>query len=132
LPFGKNHRVFRKNRSVFYLVECFDRLLGEVAKKIAGAQMAIKTAFDAVQSGHTHWRSSIFHKNTRSPDWNWRWRAMLASKQRIEKQQVFDSRSRPDRPLRKVMTECLHAGCPSILGLKLNAGSNHRARRGQH
>src|ERR1700675_1317441 len=39
------------------------------------------------------------------------------------------SRSRPDRPLRKVMTECLHAGRPSILGPKLNACSKHPARR---
>src|SRR5258708_18065313 len=30
LSLGKNHRVFRKNRGMFYLVERFDRLRGEV------------------------------------------------------------------------------------------------------
>ena len=63
----KNHRMFRKNRGMFYFVERLNRLLGEVAEKIAGTQMAIKTAFNAVQARHTHWRSSIFRKNTFAP-----------------------------------------------------------------
>src|ERR1700674_2432932 len=67
LSFDKNHRMFRENRGMFYLVERFDGLLGEIAETTAGTQMAIQTAFNAVQSGHTHWRSSISHKNTFAP-----------------------------------------------------------------
>jgi hypothetical protein len=59
--------VFRKNGGMFYLVERFNRVLGEVAEKIAGTQMAFKTAFNAVQAGHTHWRSSISPKNAFAP-----------------------------------------------------------------
>ena len=62
-----NSCMFRENRGMFYLVERFDGLVGEIAEKTAGTQMAIKTAFNAVQSGHTHWRSSISHKNTFAP-----------------------------------------------------------------
>jgi hypothetical protein len=56
-----------ENRGMFYLVERFDGLLGEIAEETAGTQIAIQTAFNAVQSGHTHWRSSISHKNTFAP-----------------------------------------------------------------
>jgi len=45
----------------------------------------------------------------------------------------LDGFDRPDGPLRKMkmMTEGLHAGCRSILGLKLNACSIHPVRSGQ-
>jgi predicted NBD/HSP70 family sugar kinase len=59
LSLDKNHRVFRKNRGVFKFVESLDRLLREVAEKIAGTQIAIKTAFNAAQAGHAHGRSFI-------------------------------------------------------------------------
>ena len=52
---------------MFYFVERLNRVLGEVAEKIAGTQMTLKTAFNAVQAGHTHWRSSIFRKNAFAP-----------------------------------------------------------------
>jgi len=51
--------VFRKNSGMFYFVESLKRVLGEVAEKIAGMQMTIKTAFNAAQAGHAHWRSCI-------------------------------------------------------------------------
>jgi hypothetical protein len=44
--------VFRKNRGMLYFVESRNRLLGEVAEKMAGTEMAIKTALDAAQAGH--------------------------------------------------------------------------------
>jgi hypothetical protein len=59
LSLDKNHRVFRKNRGVFKFVESLDRLLREVAEKIAGTQIAIKTAFNAAPAGHAHGRSFI-------------------------------------------------------------------------
>jgi hypothetical protein len=52
---------------MFYFVESLERVLGEVAEKIAGMQMTVKTAFNAVQAGHAHWCSSIFRKNTLAP-----------------------------------------------------------------
>jgi hypothetical protein len=67
LSLDENHGVLRKNRSMFYFVESLERVLGEVAEKIAGMQMTVKTAFNAVQAGHAHWRSSIFRKNTLAP-----------------------------------------------------------------
>jgi hypothetical protein len=42
LSFDKNHRMFRENRGMFYLVERFDGLRGEIAEKTEGTQMAIK------------------------------------------------------------------------------------------
>jgi len=36
LSFDKNHRMFRENRGMFYLVERVDGLLGEIAEKTAG------------------------------------------------------------------------------------------------
>src|SRR5258708_13530310 len=59
LSLGKNHRVFRKNRGMFYLVERFDRLRGEVAKETARAQIAVETAFNAVQAARPHWVSPL-------------------------------------------------------------------------
>src|SRR5260370_27399101 len=63
LSLDQNHRVFRKNRGMFYLVESLNQVLGEVAEKIAGTQMAIKTALDATQAGH-HGCSSISRQET--------------------------------------------------------------------
>jgi hypothetical protein len=59
LSLNKNRRVFRKKGGMFYFVESLDRVLGKVAEKIAGTQMATKTAFNAVQAGHAHSSSSI-------------------------------------------------------------------------
>jgi hypothetical protein len=44
--------VFRKNGGMFDLVERLDRGGREIAEKTAGTQMAIDTAFDAVQARH--------------------------------------------------------------------------------
>jgi hypothetical protein len=50
---------------MFYLVERVDGLLGEIAEKTAGNVGGNEDSFQRlVQSGHTHWRSSISHKNT--------------------------------------------------------------------
>jgi len=59
LSFDKNHRVFWKNSGVFYFIESLGRRLRQAAEKIAGTQMAIKTAFNTAQAGHAHWRSFI-------------------------------------------------------------------------
>jgi hypothetical protein len=82
LSLDKNHRVFRKNRGVFNFVESLDRLLREVAEKIAGTQMAIKTAFNAAQAGHAHGRSSIS-----SPQ-----RACVGWRAAIDTHRCFESR----------------------------------------
>jgi alkyl sulfatase BDS1-like metallo-beta-lactamase superfamily hydrolase len=57
--------VFRENRGMFYFVEILDRVFGEGAEKIAETRMAIKTAFNAAQAGHAHWRSFYLLAETR-------------------------------------------------------------------
>jgi hypothetical protein len=101
---------------MFYLVERFDGLRGEIADKTAGTQMAIKTAF-----------TTQFNPDTLIGETRWRrfWR------ETIDQPQIFKSRISSDCPLRKMMTEGWHAGCRSILGLKLNACSIHPVRSGQ-
>jgi hypothetical protein len=84
--------MFRENRGMFYLVERFDGLLGEIAEKTAGTQIAIQRAFKAVQSGHTHWRYlHLPQKHVCAGFW----------RETIDQQQSFKSRISSDCPLRK-------------------------------
>src|ERR1700730_9883076 len=54
LSFDKNHRMFRENRGMFYLVERVDGLLGEIAEKTAGnADGNLRQISTLVQSAHT-------------------------------------------------------------------------------
>ncbi|HYW38460.1 MAG TPA: hypothetical protein VE957_10130 [Terriglobales bacterium] len=93
MSLDENHGVFRKNSGMFYFIERLDRVLGEVAEKIAGTQMAIETAFNAAQAGHGHCRPSISSQKQAFAGW--------ATIERT----IFESRGRPDRALRKVTTE---------------------------
>src|ERR1700719_1303337 len=108
--------MFRENRGVFYLLERFDGLRGEIAEKTAGTQMAIKTAF-----------TTQFNPDTLigAPPSPTKTRLRRSWRETIDQQQRFKSRLSSDCPLRMMMTEGLHARCRSILGLKLNACSIH-------
>ena len=111
-----------KTAACFYLVERFDGLRGEIADKTAGTQMAIKTAFTTQFNPDTLIGAPPSPTKTRLRRF---WR------ETIDQQQRFKSRISSDCPLRMMMTEGLHAGCRSILGLKLNACSIHPVRSGQ-
>jgi hypothetical protein len=93
LSLDQNHGVLRKNSGMFNFVERLERILRKLAEKIAGTQTAFKTAFNALQAGHAHRRSSI------SPQKHGRvgWATMERSR--------TESRGRPDHPLRKVIAK---------------------------
>jgi hypothetical protein len=114
--------MFRENRGMFYLVERFDGLRGEIADKTAGTQMAIKTAFTTQFNPDTLIGAPPSPNKTRLRRF---WRETIDQQQRVK------SLISSDCPLRMMMTEGLHAGCRSILGLKLIACSIHPVRSGQ-
>src|ERR1019366_3111545 len=58
LSLDQNHGVLRKNSGMFNFVERLERILRKLAEKIAGTQTAFKTAFNALQAGRAHRRSS--------------------------------------------------------------------------
>src|SRR5579864_1761824 len=57
LPFNKNDRAVRENRATFYLVESFQRFLGEGTEETVGTQVASKT-FSGQTVRRVHGRSS--------------------------------------------------------------------------
>jgi hypothetical protein len=94
LPFDQNHGMFRKNRGMLDPIERFDRIGAEVTEKIAIAQTAGETAFDASQTGNAHGLTSISSQT----------HARLTSND--EEQTAFKSHGWPERFLREGTTRC--------------------------
>jgi hypothetical protein len=121
LSFDRNHRMFRENRGMFYLVERSMDSWERSQEKLRERRWQSRQL------------STQFNPDTLigAPPSPTKTRLRRFWRETIDQPQIFKSRISSDCPLRKMMTEGWHAGCRSIFGLKLNACSIHPVRSGQ-
>src|SRR5208337_2512785 len=98
-----HHRVLRKHSRMFYLVEILDRFSRQIAKEILRTQMAMQTAFDAIQSGYQRSLRSL-PRYTSAP--------VARARSTINIQFSYSD----SRPGQKVMAKSLHANDHVIVG----------------